>query len=506
MDVDTLVPGTDFVVSLENAVGACDIFLAIIGPVWETVEDEGGVRRLDNPEDFVRIEIAHALERGIPVIPVLVGGARMPSSENLPENLKSLARRHAFLIGDHLRPDVQRLIDVLEKTFQSLGKERTQQEERERKVKEIALAEKNAKEGQEQLEFPPAQAGVESVQRSPSFLKKIPIWAWAAGAVILSLAGYAAFGGFSPSGSETPIASETSSGIAALPANVTATSESTQDLSTDQPILEPSETLSPQPSDTFTPEPTQTLLPEPLSGAEVVNPQDGAVVIYVHSGEFTMGSDSFKEDESPAHIVHLDGYWIYQTEVTYEMYRQCIMVGACLPGNTEDLYMVNQDFNDYPVTKITWEEADSYCRWAGGRLPTEAEWEKAARGEEESTYPWGEGIDSSYANFDGENLVTGGENLGMPVGSFPDGASPYGILDMAGNVFEYVADWYDPGYYAISPLENPQGPENGTQQVIRGGSWMSSEEDLRVTSRFILPGIWDIRDSVGFRCVSSFQP
>ncbi|RLD99248.1 MAG: hypothetical protein DRJ13_10015, partial [Bacteroidetes bacterium] len=145
MDVDTLVPGSDFVQSLQEAVENCDIFLAIIGSRWESIEDHKGLRRLENPEDFVRIEIAHALKRGIPVIPVLVDGAQMPFTENLPDNIKALARRHAFSIGDHMRSDVQRLINVLEKTFESLEKERLEQEKKEAELLAVAQAEEESK-------------------------------------------------------------------------------------------------------------------------------------------------------------------------------------------------------------------------------------------------------------------------------------------------------------------------------------------------------------------------
>lgn len=161
MDVDTLVPGSDFVQSLQDAVENCDIFLAVIGSRWENVQDKEGRRRLDNPEDFVRIEVAHALKRGIPVIPVLVDGAQMPSSDTLPDNLKELARRHAFSIGDHMRPDMQRLIKVLEKTFKRLEENRIKQEkkgaellakhEAEQKAIVQAEAEKKAAEEKERL-------------------------------------------------------------------------------------------------------------------------------------------------------------------------------------------------------------------------------------------------------------------------------------------------------------------------------------------------------------------
>jgi len=159
MDIDTLVPGSDFVKCLEDAVEGCDIFLAIIGLRWENIKDKEGNRRLENPEDFVRIEVAHALKRGIPVIPVLVDGAEMPSSENLPDNLKELARRHAFSIGDYMRTDVQRLIKVLEKTFESLEQERIKLEkaEQKRKTREQAAEEKKTAQEKERLALQKAQ-------------------------------------------------------------------------------------------------------------------------------------------------------------------------------------------------------------------------------------------------------------------------------------------------------------------------------------------------------------
>ena len=174
MDIDTLVPGSDFVQSLEDAVEGCDIFLAIIGLRWENIKDKEGNRRLENPEDFVRIEVAHALERGIPVIPVLVDGAAMPSSENLPDNLKELARRHAFSIGDYMRTDVQRLIKVLEKTFENLEQERLRLEraEEERKAKEQAEAEKKAAEEKERLVLQKAKAEAERPENIRAEIEK----------------------------------------------------------------------------------------------------------------------------------------------------------------------------------------------------------------------------------------------------------------------------------------------------------------------------------------------
>lgn len=242
----------------------------------------------------------------------------------------------------------------------------------------------------------------------------------------------------------------------------------------------------------------------------MVNPVDGAEMVYVPAGEFLMGSedDDAENDESPEHTVYLDAYWIYQTEVTNAQYRQCVDEGECDVPSVVDQFN-NPDFDDHPVVYVSWFDADTYCQWVGGRLPTEAEWEKAARGTDGRKFPWGDtGVTGEKANYCDVNceyewLDTSqddGYKRTAPVGSYPNGASPYGALDMAGNVMEWVGDWYDGDYYGQSPSTNPQGPDSGEYRMLRGGSWFSNEWLLRASNRYgFVPG----SGASGFRCFRS---
>jgi len=218
-------------------------------------------------------------------------------------------------------------------------------------------------------------------------------------------------------------------------------------------------------------------------------------MVYVPKGVFTMGSDLGELDEQPAHDVYLDAFWIDQTEVTYTMYA------SFTPSRS----------GQYPVQNATWEQASAYCAWVGSRLPTEAEWEKAARSPDKRTYPWGnQNPADDLVNFAdvksrlswGDISVNDGYENVAPVGSYPAGASMYGALDMAGNLAEWVNDWYDETYYTTSPLDHPTGPAEGFFRALRGGSWYGNADSLRTTDRS-----WYIpeggTDYVGFRCAQS---
>lgn len=220
-------------------------------------------------------------------------------------------------------------------------------------------------------------------------------------------------------------------------------------------------------------------------------------MVYVPSGNFLMGSeaDDADNDESPEHMVYLDAFLIYKHEVTNAQYRLCIAAGEC--GGD----LINYPEDDLPVAFIDWYGANIYCEWADGRLPTEAEWEKAARGTDGRTYPWGEETPSCSLAQYGDCSEEGT----MPVGSFPWGASPYGALDMAGNVWEWMADWYDENYYSLAPSKNPQGPDFGTFRVIRGGSWVNIMWNIRASNRN-MDYPQDATNNNGFRCVFSDVP
>jgi formylglycine-generating enzyme required for sulfatase activity len=265
------------------------------------------------------------------------------------------------------------------------------------------------------------------------------------------------------------------------------------------------------PVDTEPPLPVDTPVPPadmPGATDTRVRDTDGMVMVYVPAGEFIMGSTdedvdavmgecpgcmqaSFT-DESPQHSVYLDAFWIDQTEVTNAQYEKCLEAGSCKEPQCWD----EKDYNspEQPVVCVTWDDAQAYAIWAGGRLPTEAEWEKAARGTDGRLYPWGNHFDCAMANLAG----CPGPFAAEPVGSYPAGASPYGALDMAGNVSEWVADWYAQDYYASSPGSYPLGPGSGSPRVFRGGGWRDPPRDGRCASR-LGTAEYNIGWDVGFR-------
>ncbi len=229
------------------------------------------------------------------------------------------------------------------------------------------------------------------------------------------------------------------------------------------------------------------------------SPIDNMNQVLVPQGEFMMGDSSHPGlNDYPQHKVYLDAFWIDQIPVTNSMYALCYRAGVCSePALKYNTYFANWVYRDYPVIFVNWTQAQAYCQWAGRRLPTEAEYEKAARGTDSRRYPWGDQSPTPrLANFGG--LL--GET--QSAYRYVLGASPYGALNMVGNIREWVWDWFDPQYYAVSPYANPRGPDAGTQRSLRGGSLNESALEIRAFWRFAhepqSAGL-----SRGFRCAES---
>jgi formylglycine-generating enzyme required for sulfatase activity len=270
--------------------------------------------------------------------------------------------------------------------------------------------------------------------------------------------------------------------------------------------------------------------PAPISQGSAIKiwDKDGSVMVYVPAGTFWMGSSDEDIDallaecggckrewyasEQPQHEVYLDAFWIDRTEVTNAQYAVFLNEQGyqremgdswldlgddlCLVERVDGEYRPKDEYADHPVVTVTWYGAQAYCAWAGKRLPSEAEWEKAARGNDRRLYPWGNSaLDCSKAQ--------SSKCLGrtVAVGIKTAGASPYGVLDMAGNAWEWVADWYDEGYYASSPESNPVGPDNAPCKSLRGGSWDDSWSHARAANREeLFPDA--TYDDLGFRCAT----
>jgi serine/threonine protein kinase/formylglycine-generating enzyme required for sulfatase activity len=304
-----------------------------------------------------------------------------------------------------------------------------------------------------------------------------------------------------------------------LPARLIASAEATE-----SPTNTPAPTSTPMPTETPVPTATPLQAAEstpvpPLAvvslevGSSAFRIQDGAIMQFVPAGTFLMGTDEVNRNQAdrPQHSVYLSDYWIDRTEVTNAQYALCVAEGRCEPPITTRYYE-DANFADYPVAYLQYESAAAYCLWMAGKtgqvigLPSEAQWEKAAAwdpvAEVAYRYPWGnEAASPELLRY----VFSPAPYPAAPVGSFPAGASPYGVLDMAGNVMEWVADWFDASYYQRTGVSvDPVGPQTGTARITRGGSWSRdgafAVSTLRNPTRATTYG-----EDIGFRCALSAE-
>ncbi|MCA9957422.1 MAG: SUMF1/EgtB/PvdO family nonheme iron enzyme, partial [Anaerolineales bacterium] len=269
--------------------------------------------------------------------------------------------------------------------------------------------------------------------------------------------------------------------------------------------------LAPTPTPTLPPTESPTPTPAPFIS------RTDARMIFMPAGPFRMGNDDAEDaDEKPSHVIFLDAYFIDETEVTNAQYAQCVTAGVCDPPDRSSAtyysaYYGDSRFDNYPVIFVNWYDADAFCRWRDARLPSEAEWEKADGFDPvqgiKLRYPWGDAFNGQRLNYCDTNCSLGQRDTAYddgyqdtaPVGSYPDGRSPIGLYDMSGNVMEWVADWYDFRYYENATETNPLGPLEGEFKVIRGGSWLSTADEINVTVRTSFDPTVS-RANLGFRC------
>lgn len=535
MDIERIDPGEDFVQVIEQAVGSCDVLIALIGRQWLTITD-GTARRLDNPHDFVRLEIAAALNRNVRVIPVLVQGAAMPGPQDLPDALTKLSRRNAFELSDRRwRHDVHRLIDKLEEFFakqqearrreaeeaearrreaeaeairQREAEEQRQRVEEERRIQEaqVARAAEEARQLKEAEERQRREA--EAQRKQEEERERLNQEAAEAERQRQETEGSARRPGVAPvpvAVEETPSAAGAEGdptrnaksarpavqakriGLAALSvvaalvliaAGVFAVRKIQQQRATPKQQATPSPSVLPQSTPTVK-EPREPPAPPGM--------------VYVPGGEFQMGNDAGDEYERPAHTVMVNPFFIDQYEVTNEEYAEFVKETNHKPPQTWRKGRYPDGTARHPVTGVTWDDANDYAKLAGKRLPTEEEWELAARGTDGRRYPWDNEWRVGLANADGAASDV------VDVGSYQAGKSPFGVFDMVGNAWEWTAG-------NLQPYPNGQLPKQkvplDTLKVFRGGSYYETKEQATTTYRrgYPMRGAPEGYRRTGFRC------
>jgi formylglycine-generating enzyme required for sulfatase activity len=247
--------------------------------------------------------------------------------------------------------------------------------------------------------------------------------------------------------------------------------------------------------------------PQLISFPTEITDDKGVSMRFVPAGEFSMGSDDDSDNRNSAHRVSLEAFYMDKYEVTNAHYEECVMAGVCEPpdyvkSDFRASYYGNSEYANFPVIYVDWNMAKTYCEtWRGRRLPTEAEWEKAARGTDGRSYPWGEGISCEQANYDGDPEPASfcmGET--SEVGRYESGKSPYGLYDMAGNVFEWTSSL--PKAYPYDATDGREDPTAGGSRVIRGGAWSEGPNDQRVFYRSWIGADYS-ESAIGFRCAKA---
>jgi formylglycine-generating enzyme required for sulfatase activity len=565
-DVDSIPLGVDFRTYLDAQVAKCHVFLAVIGRDWMKTKGVKSKSGLEDPKDFVRIEIESALKREIPLIPVLVGGASIPAADRLPPSMQELAYRNGIAIrtDPDFHRDMDRLIDYLKKQIRLSQDHRAEQDaavqnagkEVEKSQSVSPQVEPPSTKGPSPQILPagtqPPEERTEAVRTTnaslaaeqdravglsarviegstesdmvtgkesdstdvegkqvPSVMQvtehEIPWRQVQLGSLILVLVLIIAIGVYQLWPGPTHLNQQQQVPIAQ---RVLGSEKAQEKPEQGEEKLTPDE-ITPKGGAAITQEAVGSQKIREKSerrtqkpAAREITGKDGAPMVLITAGEFGMGSTDGEGDkeEHPRHKVFLDAYYIDKFELTVSRYAEFMRsTGRRAPLYWDQVKLGKHD--RLSVVGVDWHDADAYCRWAGKRLPTEAEWEKAARGTDGLIYPWGnDAPTSTVANFN-KRFTT--EKLYdqklAPVESYEAGKSPYGLHHLAGNVWEWTSDWYDESYYAKSPERNPKGPSSGQDRVLRGGSWLTPPDFVRSPRR---NGDLPTRRTgdIGFRC------
>jgi formylglycine-generating enzyme required for sulfatase activity len=472
MDITNISVGENFADAINQAIGSCGVVIVVIGPRWCSVLDEMGRKRLDDPNDFVRVEVQAALDRDVLIVPVLVKGVKMPKSLDLPIDLRDLSLYQAIeLRHRHFDADFFDLVVMLEQHFGESAR----------------------------------QDARGSIVGSSKRFRHWRLLIFAPLIVAIVFLGFWVVSRLAKTALSTTVSVESALETTSIPADNVFSVTVTNKLAAQAPTEIPFATATPfvinSPTLTLPPIPTPTTR-DSLLQKEIL---DGFNIrmVFVPQGPFKMGSDGVETWDiisSPSRSVSLDMFYIDKYEVSNAQYATCVSAGVCKEptikrSRTRHSYYDNPQYTDYPVIYVSWHDAQMFCSWRGGRLPREAEWEKAARGTEEDNYPWGNGpVDCRHANY---RPIEACEGDTAPVSHLNAGVSPYGAYNMSGNVYEWVDDWFQP-----YPGGDPKATKafGATRRVIRGGAYFEGANRIKVTAREGMNPD-DAVSFVGFRCV-----